>query len=48
LNELNNQDTIKKNSDNPNVDAFTTPISTEVLIDLPAKEREVLSKKDNK
>lgn len=45
LNELNNQDTIKKNSDNPNVDAFTTPISTEVLIDLPAKEREVLSKK---
>lgn len=45
LNELNNQDTIKKNSDNPNVDAFTTPISTEVLIDLPVKEREVLSKK---
>ena len=45
LNELNNQDTIKKNSDNPNVDAFTTPISTEILIDLPAKEREVLSKK---
>lgn len=31
LNDLNNQDTIKNNPDNPNVVDFTTPISTEIL-----------------
>lgn len=45
LNDLNNQDTIKNNPDNPNVVDFTTPISTEILINLPIKEREALSKK---
>ena len=45
LNDLNNQETIKNNPDNPNVANFTTPISTELLVNLPAKQGEALVKK---
>ena len=42
LNDLNNQEEIKKN---PGAVDFSTQISTEWLVNLSAKEREVLSKK---
>lgn len=45
LNDLSNQETIKNNPDNPNVADFTTPISTELLINLPVKQGEALVKK---